>query len=100
MITTQQILLLAIPALFALMNAIIMAKYNQALKRDEARNEEVVQLKKDVAILQRGFITEDKLRVVIKEELRNAFQDYELKLINEGRLDPKNRRKDDYPSKR
>lgn len=100
MITTQQILFFAIPALFALMNAIIMAKYNQALKRDEARNEEVVQLKKDVAILQRGFITEDKLRVVIKEELRNAFQDYELKLINEGRLDPKNRRKDDYPSKR
>lgn len=99
MITAQQILMFAIPALFALMNAVIMAKYNQALKRDEARNEELTQLKKDVAILQRGFITEDKLRVVIKEELNSAFQNYELRLINEGRLDPK-RSKNDYITKR
>lgn len=96
--TWTQVITYAIPAVFALLNAIIMAKYNHALKRDEKREAELAQIKKDITLLQRGFITEDKLRVIMKEELRNAFQDYELRLINEGRLQPK-RRQNDYATK-
>ena len=101
--TLNMLIPILVSAFLGFLNAIILAKYNQAIKREEKRQDEIVQIKKDLAVLQRGYVTEDKLRVVMKEELHKAFQDYELRLINEGRLEPiktMNRRKDDNSAKR
>lgn len=81
-------------SLLALFNAVILTKYNRAAKRDDDRKTLLIQLQKDVELLKAGYITADRLRILLKEELKEAFADFELRLINEGRLDPKRRKYD------
>jgi hypothetical protein len=87
----SQIITIAFGSIMGLVNAILLAKYHRACKREDQRNDEIKLIQHDIAMLKAGYITEDKLRLALKEELKDAFKDFELRLINEGRLAPKRR---------
>ena len=91
---SNQLMIVLFSSLVALFNAVILAKYNRAAKREDERRTLLSQLQKDVDLLKAGYITADRLRILLKEELKEAFADFELRLINEGRLDPKRRKYD------
>lgn len=85
---TAQVIVIVFSALMALVNAIFMAKYNQKCKQNDEREKLLQIMQNDISMLKRGYLTEDRMRIVFKEELAH----FELRLINEGRLEPKARR--------
>jgi hypothetical protein len=75
--------------LMTIVSGIILARFRQAMKREDDRREEINTIQADITLLKLGLLTEDKLRTLVKEEIRAAFKDFELGLINDGRLVPR-----------
>lgn len=87
----SQIITIAFGSIMGLVNAYLLAKYNRACKREDNRMDEIKTMQADIAMLKSGYITEDKLRTLLQQEIKNAFKEFELSMINEGRLAPKRR---------
>jgi len=87
----QQYGAIILSAVLAGLNAYLLAKYNRACKREDNRMDEIKTMQADIAMLKSGYITEDKLRTLLQQEIKNAFKEFELSMINEGRLAPKRR---------
>lgn len=86
---TNQLLIILVSSAVALINAILLAKFNRSAKIADSRQEQMTQIQKDVDLLKAGYITADRLRLLIKEELHDAFTSFELRLVNDGRINPK-----------
>ena len=86
---SDQLLIILFSSAVGLFNAVILAKYNRAAKREDSRQEQIATMQKDIDLLKSGYITADRLRLLIKEELAEAFTAFELRLINDGRINPK-----------
>ncbi|MDD3535364.1 MAG: hypothetical protein PHC50_04375 [Candidatus Cloacimonetes bacterium] len=86
-------------AVLSLVNAIILANIKKNDKNKATLVADLLRLKEEVKLLQAGIVKEERFRLIVREEISTAFSDFELRLINEGRLTPK-RRTNDYAQKR
>jgi len=85
----QQYLTIIFSSVMALINAIVLVKYNRRCKSDDDRELRIRSIEADLLTIKHGLLTEERFRRILVEELR----EFELRLINEGRLEPKIRRK-------
>jgi hypothetical protein len=85
----QQYLTIIFSSVMALINAIVLVKYNRRSKSDDDRERRIRSIEADLLTIKHGLLTEERFRRILVEELR----EFELRLINEGRLEPKIRRK-------
>ena len=77
-----------VAAFLGLLNAVLMFKLNRAAKRNDEHEARHKRHEDDIRRLQGEILSEDRFRQILREELK----EFELNLINEGRLDPKKQR--------
>lgn len=72
-----------------LLNVYVLWLLNRRTKASDEHKAQHKKIEEKQLLIENQIITEESFRRILKEELR----DFELRLINEGRLDPQRRRK-------
>ena len=72
-----------------IVNVYTIFALNRKAKKDDEHDVCHKDLDRRISALETSAMTEEKLRKVIREELI----DFELRLINDGRVEPKNKKK-------
>ena len=72
---SDQLLIILFSSAVGLVNAILLGKIqSRRPKREDSRQEQIATMQKDIDLLKSGYITADRLRLLIKEELRKRSQ--------------------------
>ena len=87
----ERVLLLIASAILALLNGVVMWKLQRKAKESDRQALKLEELEHRLngaenacAICRSALLTEDKIRMILQE----YFDRFELKLINQGRLQP------------